>query len=42
MAANDIGAVTGGTVDGANAYLLAQTPADKSLVGGNFTNAARS
>ncbi len=42
MAANDIGAVTGGAADSANAYLLAQTPADKLSVGGEIPKAARS
>ncbi len=42
MAANDIEAVTGGAANGANAYSLMQTPADKSLVGGNISKAARS
>ena len=42
MAANDIGAVMGRAADGANAFLLVQTPADKSSVGGNITKAARS
>jgi hypothetical protein len=42
MSANDIGVDTGGADNGANAYSLAQTPADKSSVGGNITKAARS
>ncbi len=42
MVANDILVVTGGAANSANAYLLVQTPTDKSLVGGNITKAARS
>jgi hypothetical protein len=42
MVANDIGAVTGGAADGANANLQMQIPTDKLSVIGNITKAARS